>query len=417
MWIHSFIHSKMKYVVASVFAVIAFLVILQPFLRSSDLIVTDVLSHPLNTFYGFTDLLWFKEWSHRSTSRLPTVLIYTWGTEDTFKMFVNEIYWKACYAHAHGFDIVFAEDLNVKGLKQFQYTDDKFMTKWYSEEMMWAWHPDIGRFLFSGKYDYVFNVGADVLFNSKYMDFPVWAYDAGHDVIIMDQDYVGWGLNQNSILLKPTSFTKQFLDADYEYRAEFWTQGDNGAWMENILVFLGRENEEAGRPGYNNSCAKFGILPMPQPVLNEKNFTLALYLGFSFCKCFFQEFDRLAGSFGHRKSKHIGFTKTFAVSVSNISNDSNVSNVSTVSTAWNEGKILPEESTGFGPSRVKPWANCFDHVRLHWTQPDANCFAFHWNGEKKGSQHSVVKGKCPDPTFDWKKSPWNYVNRGKGHSS
>lgn len=346
------------------------------------------------TFYGGNDFLWFKDWSQRfQYPRSPRVLIYTWCTENSFKMYENEAFWKSCYAHVHGYDVVFSDALNVSGVKRPPgELAGEFMDKWYSDDYMWAWNRDVQRFLFSGKYDYVFHVGADVLFDKMYLDFPVWAYDTGHDITIMDQDYVSYGYNQNAVLFKPTAFTREYLDLHYSYRVDYWTQGDNGPWMEAMLVYLGREAEATGRPGYGNQCAVHGKFTMPSGMLLRVDKEEAIRNTTRYSQCFFIELDRLARTFGHREARHVGYSK--------------------VRLKTEHGEMLPEHNDLLSSDHVMPWANCFTHVRDKWDRFEKNCFAYHWNGAKLATQQATATGICPDPTFDWKSSPWNYVNRG-----
>ena len=49
---------------------------------------------------------------------------------------------------------------------------------------MWAWLPILRERLLSGKYEYVFYTGADVLIQESHLDFPVWQYDTGHDIMV-----------------------------------------------------------------------------------------------------------------------------------------------------------------------------------------------------------------------------------------
>eukprot|EP00930_Biecheleria_cincta_P098152 TRINITY_DN89832_c0_g1_i1.p1 TRINITY_DN89832_c0_g1~~TRINITY_DN89832_c0_g1_i1.p1 ORF type:complete len:781 (-),score=77.16 TRINITY_DN89832_c0_g1_i1:486-2828(-) len=352
-----------------------------------------VPSSPWKHFYGGNDLFWFRDWSQRSRySGPPKVLIYTWCTESSFSMFVNEAYWKACYAHAHGYDIVFSDVLNVDGVKKMQNTDGTDLSQqWYADDLMWAWNRDAMRYIFSGKYDYVFHVGADVLFHYLHLDFPLWAYDTGHGVTIMDQDYVSYGWNQNAVLFKPTDFTKRFLDSHFSYRRDFWLQGDNGPWMENLLVFLGEEAELAGLPGYKKICEEHGKLTMPSAVWLKTDFRVVEENCTRYSKCFFAEIDRLAGPYGSRTSAHIGFSKTINV--------------------IDGMQVLPEHTSVMDSVRVLPWANCFSHVRDHWTGWQGSCFASHWNGPKSAQHRAAVDGTCPDPSFAWAASPWNFVNR------
>lgn len=351
------------------------------------------------SYYGGNDLLWFRRWPLQLQSkfkkRAPRVLIYTWATENSFRMFTNEAHWKHCYAHAHGYDIVFSGHLNVSGVKKLpRAVTDDFTSAWYSDDMMWAWNRDVKTYLFSGKYDYVFHVGADVLFLPSFLDFPVWAWDQGHDITIMDQNYVSYGYNQNAVLLKPTGFTSDYLDLHYGYRRNFWLQGDNGPWMEVMLVYAGQEAEAAGRPGYANTCAEHGMLTMPSWMLLKENLTAAIVNSTRYSTCFFRELDRLVGQMGSRASKHIGWSKT---------------NRSTQS----QDKF-PKDNDLLDPAPlVAPWANCFTWVRDTWTDYQQNCFAYHWNGAKVAKSKAVVTGTCPDPTFDWKSSPYNYLNREK----
>eukprot|EP00930_Biecheleria_cincta_P018729 TRINITY_DN14487_c1_g2_i1.p1 TRINITY_DN14487_c1_g2~~TRINITY_DN14487_c1_g2_i1.p1 ORF type:complete len:791 (-),score=68.62 TRINITY_DN14487_c1_g2_i1:29-2377(-) len=352
--------------------------------------------NPWATFYGSTDFLWFKHWSQRyKYKKAPRVLIYTWCTENSFRMFANEAFWKGCYAHAHGYEVVFSDKLNVTGVKKPLVADaGGFSDKWYSDDFMWAWNRDVQRYLFSGKYDYVFHVGADVLIHSMHLDFPLWAFDKGHDITIMDQDYVSYGFNQNAVLFKPTAFTREFLDLHYEHRTDYWLQGDNGPWMEAMLVYVGREAEAHGRPGYGHICAQHGILSMPSSELLRVNMALTVEKATAYSTCFFNELDRLAQTFGNRVSTHIGWSKVW------------------MKNGYED--IVPEDNDLLNSKRVvMPWANCFTHVRDHWKGWQQNCFAFHWNGVKSADRKQDPTGTCPDPSFDWRSSPWNYANRQK----
>lgn len=342
-------------------------------------------------FYGGSDLQWFQHWPLRHKySGPPKVLIYTWQTENAFQMFSNEVHWKACYAKAHGFDIIFTDILKVSGVKKYVDPDSTYGGSWYSDEMMWGWPGPLKKYLWSRKYDYVFVCGGDMLLDYLRLDYPIWAYDKGHDITIMDQNYVSYGLNENAMLMKPTAFIKEFLDAFFEFRYDWWTQGDNGPWMENILVFIGREAQAAGHIGYDNSCAEHGKLLMPSGVLLRKDKPLAESNGTRYCKCFFDQFERLAGTYGWRKSRNIGFSRTYLA---------------------DDKEYLPQHTDFWSAHHVLPWVNCFTHVRSSWANWGQNCFAYHWNGDKSLTQRAVVKGTCPDPSFDWASSEWNYLNR------
>jgi len=326
-------------------------------------------------------------------------------------MFQNENYWKSCYAHLHGFDVVFSTKMNFTGTAKYhgpapKGKDGAFVASWYSEDNMWAWWSDIQNYLFSGKYDYVFMMGADVLVQYYWFDWPVWAWDRGHDISVMDQDHfsyhLAYGLNENNILLRPTNFTKDFILEAFEFRKGFHLQGDNGPYMETILRTLGRIAASEGRMGYYEMCYQWLTLPKPSVMmLND------LWWGNrndQYDACFFNELERLVGGYGYRKTRGIGFYPTYigfdgdALVPENFKNES--------------PPKVPKEHPHSSIVPLGPWANCWSSVRLSWKRPDYNCFAYHWNGPKDPSQHSVVSGgKCPDPTFNWDTNPYNPANR------
>mmetsp|Transcript_47441 Transcript_47441/g.84000 ORF Transcript_47441/g.84000 Transcript_47441/m.84000 type:complete len:474 (-) Transcript_47441:75-1496(-) len=354
--------------------------------------------------YVVNDSLRFTDWSQLlkwTSNKLPRVLIYTWCTEDTYSKFTNEVYWKACYAHAHGFDIVFTPSKNFSGTIQWDWSKDKDggqrdVDQWYSEENMWAWWHDIQQYLFSGKYDYVLMMGADTLIQESNLDFPAWAWDTGHDVTVMDQYHFkypdSYGLNENVLLFKPSSFSKAFIEECFEFRKGFHLQGDNGPYMETLLTVIGREVEATGREGYNKKCYQYLKLEAPASVVLKEETKRWMKLNDDYSRCFFSELDRLIGKYGARTSKNIGFTPTYL---------------------WDSalGKVLLPSDAREKPNYPGPWANCWSSVRKWWTYPAKNCFAFHWNGPKDPDMFGYVKGQCPDSTFNWKASPYNPENR------
>jgi len=330
------------------------------------------------------DTPYFNRWVLReqfSCNQRPRVLIYNWGTEDVRTNFVGSIYWLSCYAHQHGFDIVF--DSSKEGLTGVK-TDTT--STWYANENMWGWVPGIQRYLFSGKWDYVIYVGIDVLVNGANIGFPIWFYDQGHDITIMDQPgdglYAITGYNENAVLFRPTEFVRRFLAELFEFRKDFYLQGDNGPYMEMMLRILSREATAEGRAGYLDQCLPTLKLEM----------SLAEATGFhdwfearnaKYVTCFFKALDELAGIYGYRKSKHIGFSPLYYGNA----------------TGFYRYEHLPDKLT--------PAANCFHLLRRDLDfHPWQNCLFFHYNGDKMGQFHQIRGGRCDDPTFDW--PTWKY---------
>merc|ERR1719379_3150560 len=283
--------------------------------------------------------------------------------------YINEVYWKSCYAHAHNFDIEFIGTVNVSGVKSFSKDDG-----WYSDEMMWGYLPRLREHLVSGKYDHVFYLGADVLIQEAHLDFPAWFWNKGHDLTIMDQSRYFAGYNLNALVFKATEWSVKFLDTLYEHRKYFNLQGDNGAYMETILQMLSLEYEELhGVSAYDGGCSTALRLEKPTAVyLATNDPVFGVKLGV-YTDCFFNMLDRMAGVYGQRNSKHIGFTSTIK-----------------------QGHL--------------PWANCWSYVRASWGGWDKECFALHWNGPKYAGVKSEVTGKCPVPSFDWDNNPYNVNN-------
>lgn len=311
---------------------------------------------------------------------MPRVVIATWCTEDLMTRFMNEVYWKSCYAHAHGFDVLFTGVRpNVSGVKVYEAnvlgSDSR---TWYGDENMWPWVPIIKALLMSGDYDYVWYVGGDVLIQEINLDFPVWAWDTGkgHDITVMDQQYNEWGLNLNGLLIKPTQWSIDFLDTLYAHRKNFNLQGDNGPYMETILYYLNMERQGQGFRPYQDTCWPLLIQDRPSGIINAEDDKEGTHhyqdLNKAYATCFFKEFDRLAGFFSFRDSTNIGFSKTM-------------------------GKD------------AKPWANCWSLLRMY-TDWETNCFALHWNGLQKFGRPQGIVGTCPDPTFDWAADPNNADN-------
>lgn len=324
----------------------------------------------------------FERWSQRGKfSEIPRVLIYCWCTEDTHVTFVNAIYWLSCYAHAHGFDIVFTSEMNFTGTKHMK-GEINGSQGWYSDQYMWAWVAALPQYLFSGNYDYVFVLGVDTLPNAYNMHFPVWAYDQGHDITIMDTHYWPIGMNENAMLFKPTNFTKKFLEEFFEWRYNFLIQGDNGAWMEMLLIAIGREDKN--RPYYGNCAMHLGLGEYSSAWLNDHDLNKLIKQNRLYSDCFFHALDILAGSFGHRKSRHIGFSPTYY--------------------APNPQAIYQYVDL---PDKLTPWANCFNYLRWRKNnRPYLNCLFLHWNGPKEGMFNAIRGGQCPDPSFDW--HAWKY---------
>jgi len=318
-------------------------------------------------------------WPVASCNRMPRVLISTWCTENLLEKFKNEVYWKSCYAHTHGFDVDFTGRRMVSGVKPYTGNVTGGEAGWYSDENMWGWVPSVRQQLASGQYDYVFVMGGDTLIMTENLDFPIWAYDRGHDITVMDQPASDYGLNENAFLLRASDWTLMFLDTFYAHRKNFNLQGDNGPWMETLLTFLGREAETARRPGYNDSCLPILVLDKPCGVYMKDDQANYQTLNSLYSECFFKELDRLAGPYGMRSSKHIGFSNTQR-------NDS------------------------------LPWANCWNEVqygRPPWEDWPNKCFALHWSGTKYDAAHNV-SGECPDPSFAWDTSRYNIDNAMRG---
>lgn len=318
----------------------------------------------------------FSYWSqHAQYSGLPRVLLFTWCTEDSYLRYVNETYWKLCYAQVHGFQVVFTDEMkDVNGVKRWNGTSGE---EHDTDRLMWAWAFAIKPYLLSGEYDYVFVLGADVLINSPNLHFPAWALDTGHDLTLMDQHFDSWGLNANGMLFRPTRWSVQFIDDMLSHRGDFNIQGDNGPFMEAILMALGREASEAGKPGYKDTCRE--LLKIPQSAAHMSNSDQVAYTKFNeaYSKCFFYQLEQMTGNWNSRSSKHIGFSPTHG-------------------------------------TNMLPWANCWSEVRARWEGWQKNCLTIHWNGYKgPGYQHSVT-GQCADAAFDWSASPYNPVNRKKG---
>lgn len=331
--------------------------------------------------YGDFHLLgdWARRYKHSSRTKPPRVLIYTWCTEDSYTKFENEVYWKACYAHSHQFDVVFSSAESISG------------EQGNSEGGIGAWVDDIQKYLFSGKYDYVFMMRAEVLIQESNFDFPVWAYDRGSDITVMDQhffdDFKAVGLDANNILFKPSNFTRNFLQELLKYRRGFHLHGEHGPYMETILLFLGRESKKQGRSDYDGACSQY--LKLDEPEIKLKMESKSKWIGLTelYSKCFFDHLDSLVGIWGERNAGHFGFSPIYV--------------------PFNGSQLLP--SSFHGNVTLGPWANCLDAVRKFWSLPSVNCFAYHWSDDSDPSIGGAVKGTCPDPTFEWPNSKYDLV--------
>lgn len=342
------------------------------------------------------DAYWLQQWSQNTNfpnDKFPRVLIYTWCMEDTYTKYVNEVFWKTCYAFSHGFDVVFSASENVNVVKQGHGASD--VDESHSEKHPWIWLKDIQKYLFSGEYDYVLMMRRDVLIQESYSDFPVWFWDKGHDITIMDQHHFDppneAGFKLNNILFRPTNLTKQFLDEIFEYRTGFYLQDDNGAYLETLLTLLGREANATKGKVYDGMCKKYMVLDKPDRDLRSSNYTHWQLVNRLYTQCFFNQLDALVGTYGVRESRIVGFTPTFV-------------------TTPTGSQLLPSDMH-FEFYNPGPWANCWQSVRNFWTLPAANCFAINWNGEKEGNNVEQVQGTCPDLTFPWHASPYNPANR------
>mmetsp|Transcript_25259 Transcript_25259/g.44852 ORF Transcript_25259/g.44852 Transcript_25259/m.44852 type:complete len:433 (+) Transcript_25259:49-1347(+) len=346
-----------------------------------------------------SDRMRFDGWSQRaefSGSSLPSVLLFAWATEDIRVKFSNSIYSMSCYAHAHGIDFVLESDMNFAGIKP--PANPNLTNHWYADKYMWAWMHAIQPYILSGKYDYIFYVGLDVAINPEHFDWPLWAYDKGHDITIMDQNFMGGAWNLNAVLFRTSRFTLQFLREWFEFRKGFWQQGDNGPYQEMILRTLGREAQENNKTGYNDKCLpllevpmmswlEFQVLYPGKPVFNKIQ---------DYSECFFSELDRMAGVYGYRNSKHIGFSQTY---LNTCECGNAMPNCIPLTGCW----IFNGPA---GHKAVAPWANCFSGPRELWPETQRNCFLFHYNGFKD-QLLSAKLGSCPDPSFDWGSSLHN----------
>jgi len=165
-----------------------------------------------------------------------------------------------------------------------------------------------------------------------------------------------------------TLFFEQFTDAMLSFRKHWTLQGDNGAFMEALLILLGREKKENGLQGYNASCEQLLFLPMPSRVVMGSQYYLDKNWNYSVC--FFDQLELLAGPENNRRSKSIGFHRN---------NDESI-----------------------------PWLNCWSMVREspEWSPWIPRCFAIHFNG---GNHPPAVvpPWPCKAPTFNWANSPYN----------
>mmetsp|Transcript_126067 Transcript_126067/g.223269 ORF Transcript_126067/g.223269 Transcript_126067/m.223269 type:complete len:438 (-) Transcript_126067:6-1319(-) len=332
---------------------------------------TTTITTTTTPFYYFTsDSARFARWSRRERhkSGFPKVLVYTWMTEALYTSLENEVYWKACYAHAHGFDVVFTDAGN------------RHSVEWYSDANMWAWLFAAQEYLTSGVYDYVIYMGGDVLINSLHLDFPLWAFDTGHYLTVMDQDADDWGLNENNLIFTVSSadaiaWVQNFIETMASHRKDHNLQGDNGPFMETLLTLLGHEVSAVGKVGYYNKCRSLLKMSISFPqFIKQSGFDAYTQANAAYSRCFFEELDRLIGPVHNRQSNEVGF-------------------VTTTDTAH------------------FPWGNCWGHVRVFWKDWEYQCWAFHWNGGTGRETVHTLTGTCPDPTFNWTTSPYNRLNR------
>mmetsp|Transcript_163093 Transcript_163093/g.313273 ORF Transcript_163093/g.313273 Transcript_163093/m.313273 type:complete len:794 (-) Transcript_163093:4-2385(-) len=364
-----------------------------------------IRSKPVRHKYAESDAFWFANWSrrvHREGKGLPRVLIYTWCTESTYYRYINEVYWKTCYAHAHGFDIVFTSEKNFPNARGWNWPMFVHLGYGVEEINAFAWVKGVHDYIDSGEWDYVFMMSLDTLIQEHQFDFPVWAWDRGHDITLMDQYHFVWpdshGLNVNGILFKNTDYTKQFLADVFEYRHGFYLLNDQGPFMVTMLIHLGREAKEKGKMPYLHACTNWMRLHEPYDNILNKEYQKYAKIAEHFSHCFFRELDRMVGTYGFRFSAHFGFSTTFNLQPSG-------------------NRILPEYYEK--PSQLGPWSNCWRNVRKWWPHPEKNCFAYRWNGPHmvliptEKAMYDFVQGQCPEPTFDWWWSPFNNRMRGQ----
>lgn len=336
-------------------------------------------SKPTKPYFADYDCrLWRRFSGLTCEDKIPRVLMFTWGTEDTFITFQNENYWKACYAHMHGFDLVFTS----------QGSDPS--REWYSDENMYAWVHAIKPYVNSGSYDIIFVTGSDTLIMDRHLPFPVWAWYHNHFLTIMDnpgtnpggdfQDpHFSWsfGFNENSELYAPVRWRQRlddFLNRLIAHQGHFLLMGLNGAYMEAILETLGHEAVGKGRPGYNSGCLPLALLNQSAATYFREKKSLYFYnlRNRLYSRCFFKELARLVGPFGKRVSEYIGFVKL---------------------------------------SGPVPWSNCHTELRHAYGEWPARCFAVHFNGPKVQLKHKQIRWSCPDASFNWSLSPYNPRNR------
>mmetsp|Transcript_66662 Transcript_66662/g.126985 ORF Transcript_66662/g.126985 Transcript_66662/m.126985 type:complete len:260 (+) Transcript_66662:225-1004(+) len=258
-------------------------------------------------------------------------------------------------------------------------------------------------------------MGADVQLQFYWAHWPVWAWDTGNDITLMDQEnfpaHLGYGLNENDILFRPTEFSKRFILEAFEFRKGFHLQGDNGPYMESLLRTVGRWAGSQGQIGYYDTCLQWLNISKPSVLLFKERWWNQINMQYS--RCFFSELSRMAGPYGYRKTKGIGFYPSF------IGWDGNVYLPDSFREPPHENVPPTHRNVQVPPTHIHydlvplgPWANCWSSVRVNWRRPDTNCFAYHFNGPKDLGQHSYVHGgSCRDPTFDWAASPYNPANR------
>ncbi|KNC52308.1 uncharacterized protein AMSG_01139 [Thecamonas trahens ATCC 50062] len=285
--------------------------------------------------------------SGRKAGEPLRVLIFSWATEDTYTKYETEVYWKACYAATHGYDLIITDELDPKLVAaEAADGDDEYSQEgWYREERMYAWHKALTRHLVSGEYDLVYMIGADTLLVPPMMNFALTRYYEGHPLTIMDQKFQFWGYNQNALLFSTQaagSWLEAFRAVFFARHKQFTLQSDNGSFMETMLEFLGAEAELNGLPGYDGKCGKLAVLDIPAGKLAKIDFSTYEATMLAYSECFFPELGRLAGPYNERKSSFVNFV---------------------------------------AHTDERPWANCWGGLRLN--HPDewrSRCFGIHLNG-------------------------------------
>jgi len=222
----------------------------------------------------------------------------------------------------------------------------------------------------------------------------------------MDQCFSDFGFNDNAFLFKNSEWSKNWLKDGLAFMDQDVIQADNGGFMEQMLISLGAEAEARNKTGYGNTCKDLLIF---EGALNNMWQNPAYWdQNRKYAQCFFSELARLAGYFNKRdKSRHIRFNPLMD------QDDIRLQGSEYHYVPWaNCWSLIVDPHASTRPSGATSTTHAFNCKRS--LDPVRNCFAYHWNGNNKLKEdHSTIKGgTCPDPTFDWSASPFNWDNRG-----